>query len=142
MSIYVPAESSARIQVAIAETVRRQVERKALRAQMATARRIGLDRRHKIKLRREESAMATRRNPPSDDDADRLAELARLAQSASKGAAREETETERYLRVTDQALQSAMVNLRRLRDISAARDALKLVRQAQNLVMDAQDDGA
>jgi len=76
--------------------------------------------------------MATRRKPPppppDDDDAER-----------SKGV-RKETEAEQYLRRVDEHLQSATVNLRRVRDISSARDALKLVRQAHNLVMDAQDD--
>jgi len=83
--------------------------------------------------------MATRRKPPPDD-AERLAELERLAHTARTKGVREETETEQYLRRVDEHLQSATVNLRRLRDISAARDALKLVRQAHNLVMDAQDD--
>jgi histone acetyltransferase (RNA polymerase elongator complex component) len=120
MSIYVPAESSARIQVAIAETVRRQVERKSLRAQMARARRVGLNHRHHSKLSREGTDMARLREKPIEIEA--------------------ETEAAKSFRLADAGLNTAILHLRKLRTIPAARDALKLVRQAQNLVMDAEED--
>jgi len=45
--------------------------------------------------------MATRRKPPPDD-AERLAELERLAHTARTKGVREETETEQYLRRVDE----------------------------------------
>jgi hypothetical protein len=118
VSIYFPAESSARIQVAIAETVRRQVERKSIRAQMATARRAGLNHRHQKRLRGAD--MARLREQPIVLDA--------------------ETEAAKSFRLADGGLNTAILHLRKLRTIPAARDALKLVRQAQNLLMDAEED--
>jgi hypothetical protein len=120
MTIYLPAESSARIQIAIAETVRRQVERKSIRAQMAAGRRAGLNLRHKSKLKGED--MARLREKPIEIEA--------------------ETEAAKSFRLADAGLNTAILHLRKLRTIPAARDALKLVRQAQNLVMDAEEDAS
>lgn len=122
MSIYVPAESAARIQVAIAETVRRQVERKSIRAQMAAARRIGLKQRHQEKLSRSVGVEMAR---PRD---------------AKSVEIESETVATKSFRLADAGLNTAILHLRRLRSIPAARDALKLVRQAQNLLMDAEEE--
>ena len=121
MSVYLPAESSARIQVAIAETVRRQVERKTIRAQMSAARRVGLARRHQSKPTTSEGTTVARiRKEPVELPA--------------------ETEAAKHFRLADVGLQTAILHLRKLRTIPAARDALKLTRQAQNLLMDAEED--
>lgn len=120
MSLYIPAESSARIQVAIAETVRRQVERKSIRAQMARARRVGLEHRHHDKLARQGVTMAKLRTKPIEIE--------------------DETEAAKHFRLADVGFQTAILHLRKLRTIPAARDALKLTRQAQNLLMDAEED--
>ena len=123
MSLYVPAESSARIQVAIAETVQRQVERKTIRAEMSAARRVGLARRHNKKL----------------------ASKGRQAVARVRGAEPEPSEESgaaKHFRLADTGLQTATLHLGKLRSIPAARDALKLVRQAQNLLMDAEEDAA
>lgn len=118
MSIYIPAESSARIQVAIAETVKRQVERKSIRAQMSKARAVGLEHRHHNKL--QGVSVAKLRDKPIEIEA--------------------ETEASKSFRLADGGLNTAILHLRKLRTIPAARDALKLVRQAQNLLMDAEED--
>jgi hypothetical protein len=123
---YTPAETSARIQQAIAETVRRQVERKNIRADMAAARQVGLARRHQNKLSRMKGRTTVARN-----SREKPAEVEREI---------DETETARCFRLADGGFQTAIRNLRKLRTIPAARDALKLTRQAQNLLMDAEDD--
>ena len=46
---------------------------------------------------------------------------------------------EEHFRLADTHLQNAVRHLRKLRHIPAARDALRLVRQAQNNLMDAED---
>jgi len=51
-----------------------------------------------------------------------------------------ETEAAKHFRLADTGLSIASLHLRKLRTVSAARDALKLVRQAQNLLMDAEED--
>jgi hypothetical protein len=107
----------------------RKARRKAIREQFAAARNAGLAKRHAAKLHRKEEAMATRRPEPIDEDRER-----------ERGKVAKETEAQRCLRLADDGLRVASLNLRRLRDITPARDALKLVRQAQNLLMDAEED--
>lgn len=51
-----------------------------------------------------------------------------------------ETVATKSFRLADAGLNTAILHLRRLRSIPAARDALKLVRQAQNLLMDAEEE--
>jgi hypothetical protein len=85
---------------------------------MATARRVGLDRRHRNKLKGAD--MARLREKPVEIEA--------------------ETEASKSFRLADGGLNTAILHLRKLRTIPAARDALKLVRQAQNLLMDAEED--
>lgn len=49
------------------------------------------------------------------------------------------TDFEQHFRLADWHLQTTVRHLRKLRHLAPAKDALKLVRQAQNLLIDAED---
>lgn len=116
--------------------VRRKDAMSSLRQEMGRARTWGLAQRHKHK----EISMALRRfepEPPLDDDDRKAAptrERVRLPEKA------EQIEDQKRIARVDECLRQADLNLRRLRHFAGARDALKLVRQAQNYVIDIEED--
>lgn len=147
MSIYIPAESDRRVQVAVEQTLGRRRARHAIRQQFAVARRIGLAHRHAAKSERNHAMVLTketarnaakaaaRADSPAEEQHEQLVLPGTEATEQSPGNL-EET----HFRLADQYLQTTVRHLRKLRHLAKARDALKLIRQAQNLLMDAEDE--